>query len=752
MGHMKVCRFILLVLLIPVVLVSQNYQRLSLPLQWGGEMLLNPWAGGLNNPQLSPVDFDGDGRSDLFVFDRTGNVALALQNTGQAGEGRYRFAPELLAHFPPLNNWALLRDFNGDGVADIFAFSERPGIFGVRVYSGYREGGELKFRRFRFEDPYNLIPYRLATGGSTQLYVANIDLPVIDDIDCDGDLDILTFDAGGGYVSFFQNLSQEQGYGRDSLLFRLADDCWGGFFESGITEKIDLAPAPGQCSELLNGVVTRHSGSTLLTLDINADGVRELILGDISFSNLTLLFNDGDCRQAWMNAQENNFPANSQPVLIDFFPAAFHLDLDGDDLRDLAVAPNATQEAENREVLWYYQNSGTDDRPVFSFRRRDFLVASMADFGTGAYPAFFDYNADELIDLVVGNFTLFGGPGERDASLFLFENVGTKENPAFRLVDEDYLGMSRFNPSGYNFSPSFADLDGDGDIDVLVGEENGSLYFAENTAGAARPAVFGPWEYPYAGIDVGQGSAPEVADLNADGQADLIVGERDGNLNFFQNLGEMGAPVFNPDPEQFPNTRYLGQVDTRLPGFFTGYSRPRIFRDDQGRLALITGSDPGAIEHYVDLEGNLYGAFTLIDGRVGGIAEGAATHPAIADLNGDGTLEMIVGNARGGLAVFVTDLRADPTVRVTSPEDHLRLHVFPNPGRSHLIMEWAAPPGWQSEKPFRLLDSAGRPLKSGTWAGSRHQLDLEGLPSGIYFLQVNLLGRLISRKVVVMND
>jgi len=90
----------------------------------------------------------------------------------------------------------------------------------------------------------------------------------------------------------------------------------------------------------------------------------------------------------------------------------------------------------------------------------DFLVSTMVDLGAGTHPAFFDYNGDGLYDLVVGNFTLFGGPGQRDASLFLFENVGTATSPAFRLVDEDYLEMGRFTPEGYNFSPAFGDIDG----------------------------------------------------------------------------------------------------------------------------------------------------------------------------------------------------------------------------------------------------------------------------------------------------
>ena len=65
----------------------------------------------------------------------------------------------------------------------------------------------------------------------------------------DGDLDILTFNVGGGYLGFYRNLSIERGFGADSLIFELDDDCWGGFFESGVTTALDLSDEPGDCAQ-----------------------------------------------------------------------------------------------------------------------------------------------------------------------------------------------------------------------------------------------------------------------------------------------------------------------------------------------------------------------------------------------------------------------------------------------------------------------------------------------------------------------
>ena len=87
----------------------------------------------------------------------------------------------------------LLRDYNNDGVKDIFCYSDIIGIDGVIVYTGKYEQGKLTFTRKNHGPPFNLLSYKPGTGGTLQIYVSKIDYPAIEDVDCDGDLDILTF-------------------------------------------------------------------------------------------------------------------------------------------------------------------------------------------------------------------------------------------------------------------------------------------------------------------------------------------------------------------------------------------------------------------------------------------------------------------------------------------------------------------------------------------------------------------------------
>ncbi|MCB0580460.1 MAG: hypothetical protein KDD10_14270, partial [Phaeodactylibacter sp.] len=254
------------------------------------------------------VDLNNDQVMDLYVFDRTGNVQLAFINEGTPGESSYRYAPEYVPYFPqPLNDWVLLRDFNQDGAMDIFTQAQGRAPFqGIIVFYGYYENGHIAFERLGFDNEYSLINFTLFNGTETQVFVSNVDYPSIDDLDCDGDLDILTFNPAGGYIELYENQSVERGFGLDSLIFELTDDCWGGIFESSIEQAVGFSDAPGDCFELAGSEAPGprlHPGSTLLTFDSDDDGDKDLVLGDITFSTLNHLVNGGNCQQAWIVEQ-----------------------------------------------------------------------------------------------------------------------------------------------------------------------------------------------------------------------------------------------------------------------------------------------------------------------------------------------------------------------------------------------------------------------------------------------------------------
>ncbi|MCP3932605.1 MAG: T9SS type A sorting domain-containing protein [Bacteroidetes bacterium] len=720
------------------VLLGQALEPFDIPVLINNKVLEYPLAGGLNTPQFSEVDLNDDNLQDLYIFDRTGNVHLTFVNEGVEGESSYLYAPEYAANFPKVNNWVLLRDYNGDGVQDIFSHSSFPGIDGVKVYRGFFENGKINFEEFSFPDDLNIVFFPLSTGFRLPLYVSTIDYPAVDDIDQDGDLDILTFSSGGGFVEFYKNISVESGYGLDSLIYRLSERCWGGFFESGNGKTVDLAETPGDCwdgEENEPGISDRHAGSTLLTLDMDNDSDKEIIMGDVSFNNFTYLLNGGSIELAWMIEQDTAFPYYDIPLDIPVFPVGFSLDLNNDGKRDLIAAPNHKYDSEDKEVAWYYKNTGTDEIPIYEFQEKDFFVEEMVDLGSASCPAFVDYNADGLLDIVVGAFSVKIPDGIRYPSLFLFENTGTKSEPKFELINEDYLNFSQFIQHNWSFSPCFGDMDNDGDMDLLVGEEFGSLFYAENVGGEGNPLEFETIDSQFMGISVGSVSVPQMVDVNRDGLPDLLVGERNGNLNYFPNIGTMEEPDFHSNHEEAPNNPFFGYVDTRIPGYITGYSSPALLEIND-EYVLFSGSETGNIFEYSDIDNNLENAFFESDTDFGLIRVGERSHPRFADLNDDGKLEVITGNMRGGLNIYSTELPVQETVSQNDQSiSQSSILIFPNPSIGTIFIQIDANLK-ESHYELSIFNSSGILVKNSSSILSRQLIHLADLPGGVYIVEI----------------
>lgn len=743
--------FILLFLLPNMDAQNINFERSFPTVTQNGNASSLGFVGGLNSPQFSMVDFNNDGQKDLFVFDRVGNVAMAF---AKDSNNKWRLRPEFLVNFPDFDSWVLLRDYNNDGIEDIFTYN-RNMASGVKVFTGsYSPEGIIDFERFTFPNALDIIFIPTSGGAETQLYISNIDYPDVEDVDCDGDLDILTFNISGGFLELYTNLSVENGYGADSLIFILGDNCYGGIYESGLSPELDLAASANECASGINTgeVENRHVGSTVLTLDEDGDGDKDLILGDLSFSSLTMATNGNNCDDAWMTAQDINFPSYDVSAYLPLFPAAFYQDIDGDNKRDLIVASNEDNIGIDHKNVWYYKNIGTDDNPNFDFRQDDLLVGEMIDLGTRSHPALIDYNADGLQDLVVGNFSFYAELGFKNSRLYLYENTGTATAPAFTLVDDDYLGMFQYNGTvpgtgTYSFSPTFGDLDGDGDADALVGDIEGKLFYLENTAGPGQVATFGPATYGYMGIDIGQAAVPQIVDLNRDGLSDIVIGEKTGNLNYFQNVGTIGSPMFGDDEEVAPNVRQLGQVDTRVIGSSVGYATP-FFVDLNGEYHLLVGSQSGALEHYRDIEGHLDGtAFTQVSENLLDRSEGIYTHPVLWDWNENDFYDLVLGNERGGVSFFATNLLPDGTVDAeTIAEPSILWEVFPNPVKDQLFLNTQG----IGEGTLQLFDQQGRVLwEAASSAPLPTQLDLSRYPSGLYFLKLRTAAGSSVKKIVV---
>lgn len=736
-------------LLLPFFLDGQDFSSFSVPLSQKGQQLDQAWIGGLNAPQVSQIDLNQDGLLDLHIFDRKGNVQLTYIFDGSPGSPNYRYAPEYLEAFPEISNWMQLKDYNADGIMDIICYSDIPGVDGFIAYKGTFQDDQLHFERYDFGPPFNLASFPSNNGNLLPIYISKIDFPGIADVDCDGDLDVLTFNISGGYVEWYRNTSMEDGHELERLTFVLEDGCWGGFYESGISSSIDLASAPGDCFSPANGaqaVQYRHTGSTLMLFDPDKDGDQDLVLGDLSFDNLNHLTNGGDCNQAWMNAQNTAFPSLEFPVDLPTFPLSFYLDLDQDGEEDLIAAPSSLQNSEDQEVLWYYAGSRDQNgAKQFAFQQKEFLVGDMLDLGTQSFPAFFDYNNDGLMDLVVGNQSQYTTDGQIKSSLHLFQNTGTPTAPAYELIDEDYLDMQQFNPTSYGFRPTFGDLDGDGDQDILIGEAFGYLYFGENLAGPNVAPRFAPLEFQYMGIDVGLSSSPFIADVNQDGLMDIIMGERQGNINYYENIGSPGVPQFQPEANMGNNSNRLGDISSRSPGFLVGNSMPFVFYSNQ-KAFLLLGGEQGNIQLYESESERLDGTMTLVDHQVAHFRPGRGSSISMADLDQDGFLELVIGNGRGGLQLRNTPFSSELTVNTqTVKSEDFGVAIYPNPTQDWMYLRTSeVPDQWRLE--IRHLN--GKLVESREIKEQETSISMVTWPAGVYLLQINAKNSTLTRKVV----
>lgn len=707
---------------------AQTLQRLNIDVIVNNATLKTPFTGGLNTPQFSPVDVNNDGKQDIFVFDRSGNVRLTFLNNGT----NYTHTPLYQNNFPELNDWALLRDFNGDGVADIFTYNNGA-VSGIRVFKGKIVNGQIAFDRLNFGTNGNILNYPLSNGTRTNLYVNSVDIPSIEDIDGDGDLDILAFEVGGGRVNWYKNTSKERNFGLDTLIFQLEDNCWGRFFDNGFQPAVKLGTREACASSLKRegGVeaVIRHPGATLTAYDRDNDGDKDLLIGSISYENLSDLTNGGTPTQAWMSAQDNRFPANTEGVNLPNFPAAYFLDADNDGKKDVIVTPSASNFIENYNVSWLYKNTGTAQIPSFTLQQKDFLVRDMLDLGAGANPSFIDVDADGLTDMVVGNYSYFKPFESRDARLFLFKNIGTTAQPKFQLTDDNWLNFKALsNIDILNFSPTFGDLDSDGDFDMLVGEDTGTLFYVENKGGANKPLNMATPQAVWKNIQAGTSCKPQIVDLNRDGLLDIVTGTRNGILRFYQNIGTRTQPHFNPEPTIAP----LGKVNVIELNSGTGFAAP-CFVDFKGKFHLFVGTENGKIQLYDMIEDSLKGTFHLLDADYGKIRDGWRTTPIVKNINADAKLEMLIGNYRGGLTAYATTFNSDGSTALQPLENQLFVTLSPNPASDFINLDIQNVKG---EISVKIINTIGQIVKVFKFNTPPQYCDIKTLNKGFYFIEI----------------
>lgn len=711
-----------------------DFQR-EISVKVGTKTMAFPWAGGLNNVQPSQLDFDFDGDLDLVIFDRSHDNMRLFEHIQTNGISSYQFVPNAARFFPTEIRYRVTcLDYDNDGKNDLFTY----GIGGLKVY---KNTGSLS-TGIQWQLVKDIV-YSDYNGDYTNLYVASSDIPAIIDVDQDGDLDVLTFHISGQHLEYHQNQSQELYGHSDSLVFVLKNECWGKFKEDANTNALVLNDPDSPC---VNGSISnpemplletenreeRHAGSTVLALDYTNSGVLDLVLGDVAYPNLSLLINGGTSvnSDSPMVSQDNNFPSNTTPAQIQLFPASFYLDVDFDGIKDLIVGANARGVSQNQNSVYFYKNVGGNSSPNFQFKTKSFLQEDMIDAGYGSIPIFFDANNDGLEDLIVGNFYRYKEVLEKESNLQLYRNTGSTSAPEFTYLQGDYLNLTSQNLGLYS-APTFGDLDGDGDKDMFIGLENGTLVYYQNLANSGQPAQFSNPVPNYVDdqnqvITAGSFCFPQLFDLNEDGLLDLILGKKTGELLFYKNTGTSSNPVF------ILANSSLGNVDvsTDTP---EGFAAPFFFKNG-GEIYLMLGAFDGKIHFYQDIANNLEpgSSFELISDAFLGINVEAYSKVWVNDIDNDGKLDLFVGGDLGG----IFHLEHDPNSNLGFEELQLEIpfQLYPNPAQQELTLlihdETISSATWN------ILNLQGKVVQTGMCTSKQTKIDVSQFNSGVYFIRL----------------
>jgi len=465
--------------------------------------------------------------------------------------------------------------------------------------------------------------------------------PVLADLDGDGDGDLYVGEHDG-YLNVFENLG---GNPPNWLCLTTALDSIDvgkqnapAFWDIDLDGDLDLfigeedgniwyyqnvgTPAAPQWSFQTSnyGLIMVDHHAIPFFHDLDADGDDDLLVGHNN-GGAALFLNAGSPGSPLWSYQT----AYYQNINVGSKSAAVVFDVNGDDLGDLFMAG-----LEGR--VHYYRNSGPPQNPSY------LDMGVIYDVGNNAIPTLWDLDDDGDLDMMVG---------EADGNVNYLTNTGSPTAPDWTFTQ---LNLGYFD-AGFYSKPALVDIDDDGDLDLFIGKVPSGMAFLENL-GTPDSAAWNLVTTSYENINLSLQEAPAFADLDDDGDQDMLIGSEDGTLTYLQNIGTPQVPVWDS-----PVYNYAGiDVDYNSAPAFADV-------DNDGLLDLFVGSYAGTLR-YLHNNGTPSAPSWMDLGNYPGIDVGAYSAPAFGDLDGDQDLDLLIGN--GGLGGFVGFYRNQGTPQLPS--------------------------------------------------------------------------------------
>ncbi|MFN0047775.1 MAG: T9SS type A sorting domain-containing protein [Cytophagales bacterium] len=746
----------------------------NIPVSVDGRNLENAWAGGVNSALISTCDLDNDNIPDLIIFDKTSEKLT----TFLLKDGKYVHSPAYELYFPKIRSWMKMVDFDGDGKKDIFTSGLFPTNIGL-----YKNTGTAN--NLSWELVTDQLASSILGSGMIEIECSSSDYPSISDIDNDGDIDIVSYEAlGSSGLAYHINRSKEVFDDFNHLVFEKYTACYG---------KMNIGN--GNCSKMVNlnqkclgyggsndKARLLHNGISINIFDADGDDIKDILMGDVECGNLNVLYNVGTNSDANVTSVGSSFPS-SYPINIHKFPVTFFEDVDGDNVNDLLATPNIFDNDDDltdfQNSLWYYKNIGTNALPNYSFVGKNFLQKDMLDFGENTFPVLQDIDNDGDIDLLVANKGLLKN-NEVVSSIYLYKNVGSKDSAQFVFETDDYLNFSTLLL--YNLRIGFAQVDENDSFDLYFMatdfDGSGKIYFIANKNLSTQPLAFDKQDIQPLNITAFR--LPPVNNQIFDSftksdyvhifkyknELKLLFGTKDATIQLYKNTFVNGIPNFTFELDNFLNTsdfNYTKQAVKAITYLKSGDSLDIYTTDNSGEMAIYKLSS--LYDTKFEVKKSI--VFDRKNNTVQPTNLGSGSSFAIADFNNDTLPDLVIGTKAGGLSIYqnVSPKKVNPDIPppttidgpiiIPPPNTIVGLNtkyfapkpfnIYPNPASSYLNIES------RSNLKIDLVDIFGRILL--TYQNEKNaasgQINTSGLPNGIYYLQIEVNSHLFYEKVVI---